>query len=496
MTPVLNTASNKTGSQASRPGQARPRPRGWTLYLLVALAVASAIGMFMVESRELIGVLGISLMLWLIFLRLPIALATIVPGVLGMWALRSFKLVASTLSSAPYGDSASWSYSVIPMFIFMGMLLGATNLTDDLFIAVRRCLWWLPGGLAVGTNMAGTGLAAVSGSTTATTYTLGRVSIPAMMKAGYSPRMALVSLMAAGLPGQLIPPSILLIIYAGLVEVPVGPQLLSGVIPGVLISVVFSLIFIGAAIVLQRRGGGALNRADRRPIGESLISVIRAWPAPVLIVVVIGGMVSGVFTATEAAGAAATISLVLALLHAARTKSWKAIAESMWGTLSTTGMIFFLLIGAMILSDMLTLTGITSLFADWVSGVGLDRWGFLLVMIVVYLILGMGMESLPMMVLTVPVLMPTLAALDISLVWFGVFVVIMGELAILSPPVGVLLYMIHSMTQDRQVNAGVRFTLRDVFMAVLYVLPGALLVLLALIAFPGLAEWLPSLAAR
>ena len=187
---------------------------------------------------------------------------------------------------------------------------------------------------------------------------------------------------------------------------------------------------------------------------------------------------------------------MLALVHAFRAKSWTAIRSSLWGTLNTTGMIFFLLIGAMLLSDMLTLTGISQLFADWISDAGLNRWTFLLVMVLVYLLLGTGMDTLPMLVLTVPVLIPTLESLDISLLWFGVFAVIMGELAVLTPPVGVLLYLIHGLTQDPQVNQGVKFSLVDVFKAVLYVIPGALLVLLILIAFPELVEFLPAMSAN
>lgn len=474
----------------------KKRPTGWLLIVLLVIAVGSTIGMFVADQREVVGGLGLVLMLAMIFLKIPIAFSLLVPGLLGMWSIRGFRLIESIFSSAPYGEISSWSMSVIPMFVLMGMLLSATGLTTNLYRAAQQWLWWLPGGLAVGTNVAGAGLAAVSGSTIGTSYALGRVGIPEMIRAGYDRRIAVLAVMSAGLPGQLIPPSILLIIYAGLVETPVGPQLLAGVIPGVLIAIIFCFIFIVVALFFRRHGGGDITTEHRVPFPTMLRSLLSSWPVPILMVVIIGGMFSGVFTATEAGAGAAIVAALLALGTVAKTKNWRPLREAAVDTVSTTGMIFLLLIGAMVLSDMLTQTGISAGFANLITSAGFDRVTFLLVMIVVYLILGMGMDTLAMMALTVPVLVPTLASLDISLLWFGVFVVLLGELAVLTPPVGVLTYIIHSMVQSPKVNLGVKISLKDVFVAVLWVLPGATLLLLLLIWFPEIATFLPDQMAR
>lgn len=484
---LANTLSSGTPAVKKRSG-------GALMISLLVTMVVSAVLMFVVEQREIIGALGLVLMLAMIFLKIPIVYSLLVPGLLGMWSINGFRLVDSIFSSAPYGQVASWSLSVIPMFVLMGMLLSATGLTSNLYSAMKQWLWWLPGSLAVGTNAAGAGLAAVSGSTIGTTYALGRVGIPEMLKAGYDRRIALLAVMASGLPGQLIPPSILMLIYAGLVETPIGPQLLAGVIPGLLVASIFGVIFIFLAIFLKN--GGRASSSDRVGFGTMVMSLLKAWPVPVLMVVIIGGMYSGVFTATEAGAAAAIVAVFLALGTLVKTKDWRPMRDAVVDTVSTTGMIFFLMIGAMVLSEMLTQTGISTGFAELIMSAGFDRITFLLVLILVYLVLGTGMDTLALMVLTVPVLIPALESLDISLLWFGVFVVLLGELAGLTPPVGVLIYVIHAMVQDPKVNRGVKITLNDVFTSIWWVLPGAVVVLLILIFFPELATWLPDQMAQ
>lgn len=481
---------------ATKREKRRKRPTGWWLWSFIGIGVLSAVGMFVIEDRVAVGGFALILMLAMIFLRMPVAIALIVPGLLGQWAIQGFRLVESSLGSAPYDEIATWSLSVVPMFILMGMLLASTGLTTNLYRAVQQWLWWLPGGLAVGTNVAGAGLAAVSGSTMATTYALGRVGIPEMIKSGYSPRIAMLAVMSSGLPGQLIPPSLLMIIYAGLAETPVGPQLLAGIGPGVIVTVVFSIMFFGIALIGRAREGSkrALLSENRVGFATMVISLLKAWPVPVLVLVITGGMLSGFFTSTEAGAAAAFIALLLALGPAIRKRTFRPLWDSAFDTMNTVGMVFFLLLGSTILSDMLTLTGISSGFASFVEDAGFNRVTFLLAMIVIYLILGTGMETLPMMALTVPVLIPTLASFDISLLWFGAFVVLLGELAILSPPVGVLIYMIHQMMQDKRVSLGAKVSLRDVFVTTTWVMPGAVLVLIIMIVWPEVSTWLPALA--
>lgn len=472
-------------------------PKPWVVMAASFTVMAASAGaLFLPLKPEAIGVCALVLMMSLMFLRVPVSIAMTIPALLGMYSLRGMKLVTSTLTDLPYDQVAQWTLSVVPMFVFMGLLLWRAGLTQTLYDTAKHWLGWVPGGLAVGTNVAGSGLAAVSGSTIGTTYALARIGIPEMLRAGYDKRMALGAVMVAGLPGQLIPPSIMLVIYAGIAETPVGPQLLAGVGPGLLVAVMFTVMII---VICKFRpeiaGAGRGAALQRYPLRERLLTLAKVWPIPLIMLVVIWGMFSGTFTATEAGACAALMALVVTVIWKFRDKPWGAVSSAAMGTVSSVGAIFFMLIGVEALSRMLTLTGISSGFAGIIEGYGFNRVGFLLVMTAVYLIMGMFMEPLAMMLLTVPILIPTLLALDISLLWYGVFAVFMGEIAILTPPVGILAFIIHKIAQDPEVNLGQDISLKDVFVALSWFLPMTIVVTLILIYFPEIATLIPDLGA-
>lgn len=476
------------------PTARRPKARGgWIAFIITfVLLIGSTVAMFLPLVPEAIGIAAIIVMLTLIFLRLPVALAMIVPALLGMYALRGEALVASTMGSLPYREVADWTLSVVPMFILMGLLLWKAGLTEVVYLAGRKWLGWLPGGLAVGTNIAGAGLASVSGSSIGTTYALARIGIPEMLKAGYDKRLAIGSVIVAGLPGQLIPPSIMLVLYAGIAEVPVGPQLIAGVVPGILVAILFTIMIVVFAMKWVPESAKNAERSEMRVSWRDRFgSLAKVWPVPLLIVVIVWGMFSGTFTATEAGAVAALFSLIITLIWKRGSRPLRAIADASVGAVSSVGAIFFMLVGVEALSRMFTLTGISTGFAELVETMNLDRISFLLLMMVVYLLLGTFMEPLPMMVLTIPILMPTLVSLDISLLWYGVFAVFMGELAVVTPPVGILSFIIHSITKEPEVNQGQKITLNDVFKASWWFMPMAILTTLLLIFFPEIATWLP-----
>lgn len=456
--------------------------------------------MFTLEARQHIGIAALVAMLTLLFLKVPVAFALAIPGLLGLYAVRP-RAVYTMLEAEPYDAVAQWTFSVLPMFVFMGLLLWKSGLTTRIYVAARHWLSWLPGGLAVSTNVAGTGLAAVSGSTIATTYALTRIGVPEMLKAGYDKRLAIGSVMVSGLPGQLIPPSTFLIIYAGIAEVPIGPQLMAGVLPGLMVAVVFSLAMVLLALLVPSMVGRGKKALPGEEVPDSTwserwASMAAIWPLPVLIGIVLGGMYTGVLTATEA-GSAGAFGAVLITLMLMREKALKAVLEASMETVIVTGSIFLLIIGAEILSSMLTLSGLADGFAAWISNAGFDRIQFLLIVMVAYLILGMFMDPLPILLLTVPLLIPILHEMQISLLWFGVFAVFMGELGILTPPVGILSFIIHSLMQEKSVSMGQKVSLGDVFMAVAGFMPIAILVAVLLIMFPEVATWLPdSMSAR
>ncbi|MFB8388301.1 TRAP transporter large permease [Microbacterium sp. NPDC055910] len=474
----------------------KDRPSSWALLIILAAAIlVPAVVMFTGASAITIGLMGIIMMLGLVFVKAPVAVALVVPGLLGTLALRGPAAAESALMDLPYNAVAEWTLSVIPMFVLMGLLLWQSGITTRVYGTAKSWLGWMPGGLAVGTNFAGAGLAAVSGSSIATTYALARVGIPEMIKAGYDKRLAIVSVAVSGLPGQLIPPSIMLVIYAGIASVPVGPQLIAGLGPGILVAIVFAIVLVAMSMVWPRLtnvNGGPRVR-ETSTWSERWRSLLSAWPIPVLIGIIIGGIYTGTLTVTEAGAVAALLAVVLTVYYKRKDRPFAAIGSAAVSTAVSTGAIFLLLIGATMFSRMLTLSGVTRDLGEWITSTQMAAWQFLLLMAVIYLIMGMFLDPLAMMLLTVPILVPTLEAMDISLLWFGVFVVFMGELAVLTPPVGILAYIIHNITKDPAVNQGVNITLRDVFVAILWLMPASVAIILLLIFFPEIATFLPSM---
>lgn len=464
--------------------------------------IASLATMFRDVASEIVGLSAIVMMLTLMTMKLPIALAMAVPGILGVYAIQGWPVARGMLARMPYEGTASWSLSVIPMFIGMGMLLWRSGITASLYDALNLVTRRLPGGLAAGTNLAGGGLSAVSGSTLGTTYAVARIGMPEMLRAGYDPRLAIGSVLMAGTGGQLIPPSVLLVVYAGIAQGGVGPQLLAGVVPGVLLVLVYLLGIVAIATIRPSLAGGRPQRRTREPDAavrratrwRSIKLLSATWPVPVLMGIVLGGMYSGALTATEAGAAGFFGALVLSLWRKRRQGAIREVKTALTQTVTSTAAIFFLLVGAFILSRLLGASGLARSTAQLVVDLEMGRVQFLLLMIVAYVLMGMFMDSLAVMLLTVPVLLPVLAALDISVLWFGVFVVLLAELGMITPPVGVLAYVVHSIVQDPDVNLGREISLKETFQGVLWLLPLTVLVLVLLILFPDFALWLPEAA--
>ncbi|MDV6013502.1 TRAP transporter large permease [Haloechinothrix sp. LS1_15] len=493
--PTAVTASPGSPGGVSRDSHGYSAKRIWTTRIAVPVLVAGCVGiMFLDAPSEVVGVGGIGLLIVLMFIKVPVAAALSVSGLLGLYALRGERAVANVMASIPYDAVASWTLSVLPMFVLMGLLLWRSGISNKIYVAARHWLGWLPGGLAIGTNAAGAGMAAVSGSTLGTTYALARIGIPEMLNAGYHRRLAVGSIVVAGLGGQLIPPSIMLVIYAGIAEVPVGPQLIAGIGPGLLLAACFGITILALCLArpaISGRGSGAAAIVSSWT--ERLLSAARIWPVPVLITVVLGSMFAGVLTATEAGAAGAFGAVLLALWYKRADKPIGAVRAAATDTVRVIGAILFIIVGAYIFARLLAVSGVAAGFSDWVADVGLGRVEFLLLMMVAYLVMGMFMDPLSMMLLTVPLLIPTLETLDISLLWFGVFAVLMAELAVITPPVGILAFIIHSITADPEVNLGQRITLGDVFRAIGWFLPVAIAFILILIAYPDIATTLPDL---
>jgi len=494
---ATTAAAEPTVMEALLPRQ-RSRRLGPVATIVVAIVVVASLVLMMTLrlDRGMVGIVALLDTVGLLLLGVPIAISMFVTAILGLLKLGGIKMIAATFAEATYGGAASWELSVIPLFTFMGIMMWRSGLTTGIFDAARLWLGKLPGGLAVASNFAGAGLAAASGSSIGISYALGRVAVPEMLKAGYQPGLATGVVTMAGTLGQLIPPSVMLVIYAGIAQTSVGPQLIAGVIPGILLALAFAaLIMIRAAINPK-----LAPRFDTSGYGWSQRwkSMLGALPVGAVVLVVIGGMLGGVFTATEAGAFGAAIALIMGGAFGDRAiRNPKAFFRIVWRSLmdaaSATAGIFLMLISVTILGRLMALSQIATELSAAVTSLGLDRVSFLLLLLVVYVILGLALEPLAMMLLTLPVLIVPLQAMGIDLVWFGVFTVVMAEIAVVSPPIGMLAFIVARIVQDPEVSLGRRITLTDVFKGVTWFVVAALVVVLLLIFFPAIVTWLPSI---
>lgn len=478
--------------------QDAPYWRSWpvriVLYGTVALTTAAMLALDL--SLPAVGGIAALQMVALLFMNVPIGAAMALSGALALFVMRGEGVMAGAFRSIPFGTAAVWTYTVIPMFIFMGFLLWRSGVTERIYDAASKWLSWMPGGLAVGTNFAGAGMSAITGSTVATIVSLGRIGLPEMFKKNYDPRLATGAVIIAGTGGQLIPPSIYMVIYAGLVSVPVGPQLMAGMVPGLLLHVLYAIMIIVMVMMFPRLVG----KRRGEPWSDASItwasrwrSLLRVWPLPALMVLMFGGMYGGIFTTTEAGAIGALGALALTYIYLRPKQATRAFGQSLKDTVSSTAGIFFLFFGAMIFNRALTVSGIGNLVTETLAGLGLNAVTFLLAIIVLYLVLGMILDPLTMMLVTVPLLIPTVQSLDINMILFGVFVVALGELAVTTPPVGMMVFILAKIAQAKDVNLGTHVTLGHVFMGAAWFIPISVAMLVAMIFWPEIALWLPSL---
>lgn len=471
-----------------------PRSRIWSvgglmspIVLTIFSAVALALIFSDVLSREAAAGVAILWMLTLMAFQVPVGVAMGIAGGVGIFSVVGGQSLASLIGEVPFSATATSTLTVLPMFILMGLVLWRAELTSDLYQVAKMWLSRLPGGLAVTTNVAGAGLGAASGSTMGIAYALGRIGIPEMLKEGYDKRIAVGSVMSSGTIAQLIPPSLLLIIYAGFVETPVGQQLAAGILPGILLTLAYCGIIIGIGVLkpsMAPRGPKV-----ELPLSHKLTKTLTIWPVIVIVIVIVGGMASGFFTATEAGAVAALAAIALAFFRKGFKEGARVVTFAARDTLASVGSLMFLLICATLLNRYLALSGGAQWFAELIGGMNLTPLTFAAIVVVFYLILGMFMDPIPMMLLTVPLLLPIAELHGFSPIWFGVFVVLLGEIAIMSPPVGVLAFVTHRIASDPEVNLGTSISLVDVYKAALTFIPGAMAVIVAIVLFPVVGDF-------
>lgn len=468
----------------------RPFPKSNLVTLgLVVLGIVLLIAAYTTSSVLMVGVYSLLLLLVLIFSGLHVGAAMGLSGLFAIWVIYSMDGVVSAVTNLPYDNASGWSISVLPMFIFMGFLLWRSTVTNKLYEGAAKWLNWLPGGLAVTTKVAGAAMGAASGSSVGIAYALGRIALPEMLKKGYPKRIAITSVLMAGSGGQLIPPSIILVVYAGVAGTSVGKQLLSGLIPGIILVTVY-VVYLASVSFLKRKSFGP-EAKETATWAERVNSLKNLWQVPLVILIVVGGLYSGFFTATEAGAVGAFAAMVMLVIYQRR-NSARALGLAAKEAVASTGSIFLLLIGSAILARALALTGITQSTTDLIINSGLGRIQFLLLLLLFYIFLGLFLDPIAMILLTVPLLLPVMSTMGVDPLWFGVFVVLLGELAVVTPPVGVLLFVIFRISQDKVVNLGHRITLQDVMVAALTFIPITIFVALILIFWPDLATYLPN----
>ena len=445
-------------------------------------------------SMTLLGVLGLIALFLLLFLRMPVALSMLGVGFVGTvvananrfisvgmdadqaWA-RGWKIAYSNLAGETFEAASNFNLLVIPMFVLMGNLAGVSGMSRDLFVAAYRWMGHMRGGLSSATIAACAGFAALSGSSLASAVTMGRVALPEMKRYKYDDGLATGSVAAGGTLGFLIPPSGGMIIYAVLTEQSIGRLFMAGVFPGIILT----FLFIGAIYIVVRRKPDAGPPGDRSSGAERLNSLWHATPIIAVVLITIGGMYTGFFTPVEASSVGAFLTFVVAALR--RSLSLEKARTVILETMSATATVFLIIIGAFVFIPFMSLTELPGQLVVFLTSLPIGDVGVLLVIIATYLFLGMFLEGIAMMVLTIPVVIPIAIGLDWDLIWFGIIMVIILEMGMISPPVGINVFVVKSIAPDVPMGQIFRGIWPFWFaMAVMIIL---------LIIFPQIALFLP-----
>jgi C4-dicarboxylate transporter DctM subunit len=387
------------------------------------------------------------------------------------------------LSSVVWNSANSYILIAVPMFLLMGEVILRSGTSKAFYSGIVKVLHKLPGGLLHANIVACAIFSAVSGSSVATAASVGTVAIPELTKAGYQPRHVYGSLAAGGTLGILIPPSIIMVLYAALVEESVGRLFIAGILPGLLMSLIF-MIYI--AVIVYRNPSIAPMPAAKLKEASDLLSdksnpLWDVMPIVSLLVLVLGGIYSGLTTPTEAAAVGAAGALVMAAGY--RKLTWPVFRDSVMSTVKTTCMVSMIIIGAQILSTALTFSGVSREISEWIVGLGLSKWEFFLILVVLYIILGCFVDGISMIYMTLPVLLPVIKVFGFDLIWLGVIITVLIELGQITPPVGLNLFTIHGISGGAKFSEVVAGSTPYVFLM--------LIVIAILTVYPEIVTWLP-----
>lgn len=439
-------------------------------------------------DHSFIGLLGLAALVALIAIRLPIAYAMIIVGAGGMMILNGPQIFLSQLKNLAYSQFSIYDLSVLPMFVLMGNIAARAGLSRDLFRAANAWLGWMRGGVAMSAIAACAGFGAVCGSSLATASTMGQVALPELRRYRYSPELATGTLAAGGVLGILIPPSIVLVVYAIVVEASIVTMFIAAFIPG-LIAVLFFILTIAIYVRVKPDSGPAGDRVSR---AEFIEATIRVGPVAAIFGMVIGGIYFGFFNPTPAAAVGVFLVTVFGILRG--TVRWSGVRAALLDTAKTSGMIYLILLGAQLLNIFMARGGVPQAAAAAMSNSGLTPIQILLVLLVALIILGCLMDSLSMILLAIPFFWPVISGLDFGMsvedlkVWFGILALIVVELGLITPPVGMNVFVINSLARDVPMSR--------TFIGVMPFFVAELFRVGLIVAFPALSLWLPKLLAH
>lgn len=430
-------------------------------------------------SVEMVGVIGIIVMLVLMLLKVPIAIAMFVPAAIGIIYLRGFDTLTAGVETIVWDHSFSYTLSTIPMFVLMGELLFIGGISSELFNAFRLWLNRLRGGLAMATIGSSAVFSAASGSSLANTATMGVIASKEMLNAGYNRYLTSGSIVAGGTLGVLIPPSTLFIIYGMMTEQSIGQLLIAGLIPGILLMLLYMLT---AYIIVLIKPEFAPKLEKKVTWGEKLKSLKSTVWIVALFTIVIVGMYLGWFSPTEAAGIGAFSTLLITIVRKKLTIN--SFVKALSSTLKTTGFIFAIIIMAFVLNYFLTITRVPMVLADFLNGLNIPNWVLFALIIFIYVIMGMVMDALAMVVVTLPIVLPLILMMGFDLIWFGVIIVLIMEFSMITPPVGMNCFVLRGAVPELKLG--------EIFRGSSMFLLPILILIVILYIFPDIALFLPS----
>lgn len=429
------------------------------------------------------GYASFPFLLLMIFLRAPIGLAMLLCGIGGLYfAMGGANMFLAKLKSETYTTFSSYSLTIIPMFLLMGQFATLSGMSSALFKAAESWLGHRKGGVAMASVGACAGFGAICGSSLATAATMSRVALPELRRYGYSGGFSTATLAAGGTLGILIPPSVILVIYAILTEQNIAKLFLAAFVPGVLAAVGY---IITISIYVRLNPDSAGTRAAV-PYSDRFRALMDVWPVLLVFGLVVGGIYLGWFTPTEGAAVGAAGTGVIALLSG--NLSWNVFVESIIATATSTAMIFFIVLGAGLYNSFLALSQVPQELSAWVVGLGLSPWAVLSLILVFYLIFGCLMDSLSMILLTIPIFFPVISALDFGMspehvaIWFGILVLIVVEVGLITPPVGMNLFIINAMDRSTPMV--------ETYKAVMWFVTSDILRVIILVMFPAITLFL------